>query len=50
VGTGIADVVHWPIVAAEVAAALNQCTAPKAAGATPQAGSASFSPYRVASR
>jgi signal transduction histidine kinase len=50
VGTGIADVVHWPIVAAEVAAALNQCTAPKAAEATPQAGSASFSPYRVASR
>jgi signal transduction histidine kinase len=52
VGTGIADVVHWPIVAAEVAAALNQCTAPKAAEATPQAGSGSASlvPYRMASR
>ena len=26
---GIADVVHWPIVAAEVAAALNHCSALK---------------------
>jgi len=26
---GIADVVHWPIVAAEIAAALNHCSALK---------------------
>src|SRR5882757_3211931 len=53
VGTGIADVVHWPITAAEVAAALNQCTALNGAEAKPQggaSGSALFLPYRVASR
>ncbi len=38
-GTGIADVVHWPIIAAEVAAALNQCMAPKTTETKPQGGS-----------
>jgi signal transduction histidine kinase len=53
IGTGIADVVHWPIIAAEVAVALNQCTALNGAEAKPQggaSGSALFLPYRVASR
>jgi signal transduction histidine kinase len=53
IGTGIADVVHWPIIAAEVAAALNQCTTLNGAEAKPQggaSGSALFLPYRVASR
>jgi signal transduction histidine kinase len=53
VGTGIADVVHWPIIAAEVAAALTQCTAPQSVEAKPQAdssGSAFFLRYRIASR
>jgi signal transduction histidine kinase/CheY-like chemotaxis protein len=52
-GAGIADVVHWPIVAAEIAVALNQCTSPKKDEAKAQGGSSgatSFSPYRVASR
>jgi len=53
VGTGIADVVHWPIMAAEIAAALGQCMAPQPTQAKPQAG---FSPvalpslYRAASQ
>jgi len=53
VGTGIADVVHWPIIAAEVAAALNQCTGVRRAEANPQADSARSafsSSYRAASR
>jgi len=29
---GIADVVHWPIVAAEIVSALNHCSAPKRPG------------------
>jgi signal transduction histidine kinase len=52
-GAGIADVVHWPIVAAEIAAALNQCRSPKPDEAAPQSGSsgpAAFLPYRVALR
>jgi len=32
---GIADVVHWPIVAAEIAAALDRCSAPNRLGAKP---------------
>jgi DNA-binding NtrC family response regulator len=31
---GIADVVHWPIVAAEIAAVLNHCSALKRLGTT----------------
>jgi signal transduction histidine kinase/FixJ family two-component response regulator len=53
VGTGIADVVHWPIIAAEVASALNQCTGVRRAEAKPQVDSvrsAFSSSYRAASR
>jgi DNA-binding NtrC family response regulator len=32
---GIADVVHWPIVAAEIAAALDRCLAPRKLGTKP---------------
>jgi CheY-like chemotaxis protein len=32
---GIADVVHWPIVAAEIAAALDRCLAPRKLGTEP---------------
>jgi hypothetical protein len=32
---GIADVVHWPIVAAEIAAALNRCSQLTRPGANP---------------
>ncbi len=53
VGTGIADVVHWPIIAAEVAAALNQCLSPPRPEAKPQAGYSRVAfplLYRTASR
>jgi signal transduction histidine kinase len=53
VGTGIADVVHWPIIAAEIAAALNQCINPQRTDAKPQAGFSRVAfplPYRTASR
>src|SRR5262249_52700968 len=47
VGAGIADVVHWPITAAEVAAALNHCADMKRTDALPQA-AASRMPYPIA--
>jgi CheY-like chemotaxis protein len=50
VGTGIADVVRWPILAAEVAAALNQCTVAKTAVVATRSGSTSLQPYRTAAR
>jgi len=53
VGTGIADVVHWPIITAEVAAALNQCLSPPRPEAKPQAGYSRVAfplLYRTASR
>jgi DNA-binding NtrC family response regulator len=53
VGTGIADVVHWPIIAAEVAAALNQCLSPPRPEAKSQAGYSRVAfplLYRTASR
>jgi signal transduction histidine kinase/CheY-like chemotaxis protein len=46
-GAGIADVVHWPIIAAEMAAALNHCADMKRTDAKVQAGS-SRAPYPVA--
>jgi signal transduction histidine kinase len=53
VGTGIADVVHWPIIAAEIAAALDQCMTPQPTEAKPQAGFSRVAfplLYRTASR
>jgi hypothetical protein len=53
VGTGIADVVHWPIIAAEIAAALTQCMTPQRTDAKPQAGFSRMALpllYRTASR
>jgi signal transduction histidine kinase len=47
VGAGIADVVHWPIIAAEMAAALNHCADMKRMDAMAQAG-ASRVPYPIA--
>jgi DNA-binding NtrC family response regulator len=47
-GAGIADVVHWPMIAAEIAAALNQCTEMKRGETKQRSGGSRMIPYHLA--
>jgi len=47
-GAGIADVVHWPMIAAEVAAALNQCAEMKRGESRQRSGGSRMIPYHLA--